>query len=473
MGKDCAIILAAGEGTRMKTTKPKVLAEVLFKPMLDWVVDKTKQSGIEDICVVVGHLSDDVATHLEKGIETVIQKERLGTGHAVMQAGNFIAAHGDANVLILAGDAPLIDAETISQALKFHKQTGNSATVISAKVDNPFGYGRIVRDQHGALLKIVEERDASDAQKSIAEVNSGAYWFNAQALLSALERLQAFRKIAGEKASKEFYLTDAIEILLGLKLSATAFGARTPNVVLGANDRVQLAGLNEIARLDELRRHMINGVSIPCADGIIIGPDVEIGTDTVILPGTILRGRVQIGCGCTIGPNSLVENSEIGNNVVLNSVQCYQSKVSDSAEIGPFVRIRPGTVIGEKVLIGNFVEIKNSSVGKETKIAHLTYIGDSDVGSDVNVGCGCATANYSGKEKSRTVIKDGAFIGCNTCLVAPVSVGKNAYTAAGSTVTETVPDNALAIARSKQVNKKDWVTAKKPFKRQHSLEDIK
>ena len=473
MKKDCAVILAAGEGTRMKTTKPKVLAEVLFKPMLDWVIDKAKQSGIEDICVVVGHLGESVTMHLDSGIETVVQKERLGTGHAVMQASNFIAEHGDANVLVLAGDAPLIDAETISTALKFHKQTSNSATVISAKVNNPYGYGRIVRDQHGALLKIVEERDASEAQKAINEVNSGAYWFNAQALLQALERLQAFRKLAPENRSKEFYLTDAVEILLGLKLNATAFSARTSNVVLGANDRVQLSELNEIARKEEMRRHMVNGVTIPCTDGIIIGPDVEIGTDTIILPGTILRGHVKIGCGCTIGPNTLVEDSEIGDNVHLNSVQCYQSKVSDDAEIGPFVRIRPGTVIGEKVLIGNFVEVKNSSVGNETKIAHLTYIGDSDVGIDVNVGCGCATANYSGKVKSRTVIKDGAFIGCNTCLVAPVTVGKNAYTAAGSTVTDTVPDNALAIARSKQVNKKDWVTAKKPFKRQHSLEDLK
>ncbi len=473
MKKDCAIILAAGEGTRMKTTKPKALAEVLFKPMLDWVIDRAKQSGIEDICVVTGHLSDSITMHLGKEIKTVLQSERLGTGHAVMQAKNFITSHGDANVLVLAGDAPLIDAETIRSSLKLHTQSMNSATVISAKVCNPFGYGRIIRDQQGALLRIVEERDATDAQKTVSEVNSGAYWFNAQALLSALEQLQTFRKLSGDHKGKEFYLTDAIEILLNLKLHVTAFGARTQNVVLGANDRIQLAELNEIARRDEFRRHMLNGVSISCPDGVIIGPDVEIGADTAILPGTILRGKVKIGCGCTIGPNSLVENSEIGDNVILNSVQCYQSTVASGSDIGPFVRIRPGSLIGGGVHIGNFVEIKNSTVGKETKIAHLSYIGDSDVGSDVNIGCGCATANYSGKDKNRTVIKDGAFIGCNTSLVAPLTVGKNAYTAAGSTVTENVPDNALAIARSKQVNKKDWVEMKKPFKRQHSPEDKK
>ncbi len=468
MKKDCAIILAAGEGTRMKTTKPKVLAEVLFKPMLDWVIDKTKQSGIEDICVVVGHLSDSILMRLDNSIETVLQSERLGTGHAVMQASNFIACHGDVNVLVLAGDAPLIDAETITSALKFHTLSSNAVTVISAKVDNPFGYGRIVRDQHGALLRIVEERDASAAEKAITEVNSGAYWFKAQALLTALEKLQAFRNLSSDKKGKEFYLTDAIEILQGLNLNVTAFSARTSNIVLGANDRIQLAALNEIARRDELQRHMQNGVSIPFADGVVIGPDVEIGTDTSILPGTILRGRVKIGCGCIIGPNTLVEDSTIGDNVQLNSVQCYESTVANAAQIGPFVRIRPGSEIGEEVRIGNFVEIKNSTVGKETKISHLSYVGDSDVGGEVNIGCGCATVNFNGKEKHRTVIKDGAFIGCNTNLVAPVTVGKNAYTAAGSTVTENVPDNALAIARARQVNKKDWVNAKKPFKRQNT-----
>ncbi|MEI6578330.1 MAG: bifunctional UDP-N-acetylglucosamine diphosphorylase/glucosamine-1-phosphate N-acetyltransferase GlmU [Eubacteriales bacterium] len=472
MKKDCAIILAAGEGTRMKSTKPKVLAEVLFKPMLDWVVDRAKQSGIEDICVVVGHLSDSIVIRLDGNVETALQSERLGTGHAVMQASNFITGHGDANVLVLAGDAPLIDSETIVSALKYHKLSSNSATVISAKVDNPFGYGRIVRDQQGALLRIVEEKDASTAQKSITEVNSGAYWFNAQALLTALERMQTFRKLSSDNKGKEFYLTDAFETLLGLNLSIAAFSAHSSNIVLGANDRVQLATLNEIARREELHRQMLNGVSIPFSDGVIIGPDVEIGHDTTILPGTILRGKVKIGCGCTIGPNTLVEDSAVGDNAVLNSVQCYVSTIANSAQIGPFVRIRPGSTIGEDVHIGNFVEIKSSSVGNETKIAHLSYIGDSDVGKKVNVGCGCATVNYNGKAKQRTVIKDGAFIGCNTNLVAPVTVGKNAYTAAGSTVTEDVPDNALAIARARQVNKKDWVSAKKPFKRQHT-EDSK
>lgn len=467
MKNNCAIILAAGEGTRMKTSKPKVLAEVLFKPMLDWVVDRTRQSGVEDICVVTGHMSESIVTHLDEGIETVMQHERLGTGHAVMQAKDFIMRHGDANVLVLAGDAPLVDAGSISSALKLHKRTLNAATVISAKVENPFGYGRILRDRDGALLRIVEERDATDAQKAITEVNSGAYWFKAQALLTALEQLQTAHKMSPPSKSKEYYLTDTIAILAGLGLDVTAFDARTSHVVLGANDRVQLAALNEIARREELNRHMLNGVSIPCADGIIIGPDVEIGADTLILPGSILRGKVTIGTGCTIGPNALIENSTVGNDACLNATQCAESSVADGAQIGPFVRIRPGSSIGGHARIGNFVEIKNANVGMETKIAHLSYIGDADVGQDVNIGCGCATVNYTGKEKHRTVIKDGAFIGCNTNLIAPVTIGKDAYTAAGSTVTEDVPDNALAIARARQVNKKDWVSTKKPYKRQN------
>ena len=459
MAKNCAVILAAGEGTRMKSTKPKVLAEVLFKPMIDWVITAVKESGVDDICVVTGHMSELVCSHLDEDIKTVLQTERLGTGHAVMQAKDFMEKYSEGNVLILAGDAPLMDSETIGASLKSHIENGNSATVISAKVPNPFGYGRIVRGGDNALERIVEEKEASPEEKLITEVNSGAYWFNVKALLDSLGRITV------SKVKKEYYLTDAIEIIKTAGQKVDAFEALNDKVVLGANTRVQLLELNEIARKDELTKHMLNGVSIPCIDGVIIGPGVEIGADTVILPNTIIRGKTVIGKDCEIGPGSLLENTTVGDFNTLNSVQSFNATVGRGCEIGPFVRLRPNTVIGDDVRIGNFVEIKNSNIGSDTKISHLTYIGDSDFGENINVGCGCATANYSGNAKFRTVVGDNAFIGCHTCMVAPVNIGEGAYTAAGTTVTKDVPSDALVLSRINQVIKEDWVKRKNPYKK--------
>lgn len=463
MSNNCALILAAGEGKRMKTSKPKVMAEVLFKPMLDWVTDAAAAGGVDDICVVTGHQREIIEEHLGENFRIAVQNERLGTGHAVMQAKDFIKEHIPGNILILCGDAPLMDAQTISSALEYHTASKNAVTVISAKVDNPTGYGRIVRNKNKCLKAIVEESDAAAAEKIITEVNSGAYWFNCSVLLEALEGIA---KIHDENAKKrpEYYLTDAVEVILEKGLNAVAYEAGSSDVVLGANDRAQLQELNEIARKKIMRRHMLNGVSIPCPDGVIIGPEVKIGIDTEILPGTVLTGNTVIGKACRLGPNSLVENSVIGDGAELNSTQCYSSEIKNEARIGPFVRIRPGCVIGEGVKAGNFVEFKNANVGDRTSVAHLTYIGDADFGSNINVGCGSATVNYTGREKFRTTVEDNAFIGCSTYLVAPVKVGKNAYTAAGSVITEDVPDNSMAIARSRQTVKKDWVIKKKPYK---------
>lgn len=463
MSYNCAVILAAGQGTRMKSSKPKVLAEVLFKPMIDWVTDAAINAGIEDICLVTGFKHEMIDEHFGGKFRTVEQKELLGTGHAVMQAKDFIKEHIPGNILVLNGDAPLIPAETIKAALDFHKAGNNAATVISAKVDNPFGYGRIIRSRDGKLKKIVEEKEASATEKIVNEVNSGAYWFTSSVLLESLEGIIEKHDKKNDKAV-EYYLTDAVEVILEKGLNAVAYDAGSPEIVLGANDRAQLQQLNEIARKNVLRKHMLNGVSIPCADGVIISPDAQIKADTEILPGTIIRGRSVIGSECEIGPNSLIEDSIVGDNVSLNSVQCYSSEIKNGAHMGPFVRVRPGSVIGEGVKVGNFVEFKNSVVGDRTCVAHLTYIGDTDVGSGVNFGCGCATANFDGKSKARTTVGNNAFIGCDTCLVAPVKVGNNAYTAAGSVITEDVPDNALAIARAKESVKKDWVNKKKPYR---------
>lgn len=462
MSSNCALILAAGEGKRMKTSKPKVMAEVLFKPMIDWVADAVKGAGIDDICVVTGYKHEMLEEHLAGKYETVYQSELLGTGHAVMQAKSFIEKHIHDNILIVTGDAPLMDTETIKSAMEYHLSSKNALTIISAKVENPFGYGRIVRNKDKCLKRIVEEADATPAEKIITEINSGAYWFSCSVLLEALEGIEKIHDKRGSMT--EYYLTDAVEAILEKNYSAVAFEAGSPDVVLGANDRVQLQHLDDIARQKIMRKHMMNGVSIFCTDGIIIGPEVEIGLDSVILPGTIIKGKTRIGEGCVIGPNSFLEDAVVGDNVKLDSTYVYSSEIKSDTKIGPFVRIRPGCTVGSCVKVGNFVELKNTTVGDKTSVAHLTYMGDADVGSNVNMGCGCATANYTGKEKLKTVIGDNAFIGCDTTLVAPVRVGDNAYTAAGSVITEDIPDDALAIARSKQAVKKDWVNKKKPYR---------
>lgn len=302
-------------------------------------------------------------------------------------------------------------------------------TVITADIDDPQGYGRIIRSS-GEFTAIREQKDCSPAEAEICEVNSGAYWFSAKALLQTLPKLST------NNAAGEYYLTDCVEMMSRRQ----AYKSANPDIVLGANTRGALLELNQLARLRKLSRLMDEGVSFITLDGIIIGTDVRIGCDTTILPNTVILGNTTIGKGCTIGANSHIENCTIGDNVQLNNVQAYDSVVENNVKIGPFAQLRPGTTIREGVKIGDFVEIKNSDIGVNTAVAHLTYVGDSDVGRGVNFGCGCVTANYDGINKFRTKIGDHAFIGCNTNLIAPVEVGENASTAAGSTVTKNVPD---------------------------------
>lgn len=457
LSQDCAIILAGGEGKRMKSSMPKAMCEVLFKPMIDWVLDAAEGSGLGSVCVITGHLHEKLEAHLGGRCETFEQKERLGTGHAVMQAKDFIAKHSG-NVLVLNGDAPLMDSETISNALTYHKNAENVVTVISARVDEPKGYGRIVRDDAGVLLRITEEADATEEEKKINEVNSGAYWFRSDFLLKTLD------KIAPNNAQGEYYLTDVLKIAIEDGLKAAAFTAKSPNVVRGANDRIQLLELNEIVRSQIIRRHLLEGVDIPCTDGIIIGPDVEIMRDTRILPNTVLQGNTKIGSKCLIGPNSIIDDCLVGDNVRLNNVDAKNSQIDSGSDAGPFVHIRPGSSIAANVHIGNFVEIKNSSIGEGTKLSHLSYVGDTDIGKDVNIGCGFVTVNYDGKEKYRATIKDNAFVGSNTNLISPVTVGEYGYVAAGSTITQDVPPYALAVERGEQTIKENWVNEKKPYK---------
>ncbi len=436
-----AIILAGGHGKRMKADIPKPMLEILDVPMLGWVIRACEEAEVSELCIITGYKAEYIEHYINGKYETALQSERLGTGHAVMQAKSFIEKNTEGNTLILCGDAPFMDAETIKNALELHNAQNNSVTVITAELDKPYGYGRIIRSESDGISEIVEEKDASAAQKKIKEVNSGAYWFKTADLLEFLS------KLTPQNAQGEYYLTDTIGIAIAEGRRAGVYLTENTDVILGANTRKDLLMLRENARQKVIEKHMDGGVDFICTDGVIIGTDVEIEAATVIQPGTILKGKTKIGSHCKIGPNCIIDNTTIGQHCKLNNVQAYNSVIEDNVKIGPFVHIRPNSYIKSGVKIGDFVEVKNSTVGEQTSIAHLTYVGDSDVGKKVNFGCGTVTVNYDGISKQRCEIGDSCFIGCNTNLIAPVKLGNGVYTAAGSTITKDVPDYALAVER--------------------------
>ena len=443
-----AIILAAGEGKRMNSSLPKVLHEILEKPVIHYVLDAVQSSGINQICVVLGHKREQIKNSIctNKNIDFAVQVEQLGTGHAVMCASNFIEDSDD--ICILPGDTPLIRSEHLKEAMHKHKSSGNDITVISVVLQDPTGYGRIVRQ--GSDVKIVEHGDATQEQRQICEINTGIMCFKAEALKTALSKLQS------NNSQSEYYLTDTLHIIQSDGGKAEAIALGQPQDFLGINTKVQL---HEAARIMQTRineQHMLAGVNIIHSDTAYISPSVTIGRDTLISPNVTISGNTVIGENCTIGSNSTLTDMVLGDNVhILNSV-ATTSVIKNGAHIGPFAYIRPNSEIGENVKIGDFVEIKNSVIGSNSKASHLTYIGDAVVGSGVNFGCGTVVVNYDGENKFTTTIEDGVFVGCNANLVAPVIVEKGAYIAAGSTITETVPTKSLAIARSRQVNKTNW-----------------
>lgn len=449
-----SVILAAGMGTRMKSKMPKVLHKVCGKPLSKWVIDASEAAGADKVCAVVGHKAETVKEVLGDVCEFALQAEQKGTGHAVMQAIDVIK-NSKGEVVILNGDTPLITAETINKAIEYHKNNDNQATVITAILDDATGYGRIVRDNDGSVLKIVEQKDASEEEKKINEVNSGMYVFDAQSLVYALD------KITPNNAQGEYYLTDTLEILLSAGKKIGGYAISDNDEIRGINDRVQLNEAEKIMQKRINEYHMRNGVTMRNPESVYIEDGVEIGNDTEICQNVTIKSGTKIGSDCVIGSGSMLDRAVIHDGVDVLSSVILESEVDEGTHVGPFAYIRPNCHVGKEVKVGDFVELKNSNIDDGTKISHLTYIGDSDVGKRVNFGCGTVTCNYDGKKKYRTTIGDDCFVGCNTNFVSPINVGDGVYIAAGSTITEDIPENSLSIARARQVNKEGWKDKRK------------
>lgn len=433
----------------MKSEKCKVMHKVSSKPLIEWVYEKAGKAGSEKTVMVVGHKKEQIIEYMGSDKLYAVQDKRLGTGHAVMMAKDMFDGY-EGSVVILCGDTPLISDKLISSLVEYHEKEKNSATVVSAVIQNPFGYGRIIKSKDGSLEKIVEQKDASEDEKKVCEINSGMYCFNARDLFDALS------KIKNNNAQGEYYLTDTISVLKSENKKVGAFTAENNNEILGVNNRADLAVAQKVKNDEIIMKNMLAGVTFIDPSNTYVDDEAEIGEDTIIYPNTLIKGHSVIGKNCEIGPSSTIENTVIGNGTTFKNSVAVNAKIGDCSTVGPFAYIRPDSDIKNNVKIGDFVEIKNSVIGNGTKVSHLTYIGDSDVGEKINFGCGTITVNYDGKNKFRTVIEDNAFIGCNTNLVAPVRVGKGSFIAAGSTITDDVDENSLAIARSRQTVKKDW-----------------
>lgn len=448
-----ALILAAGKGTRMKSKYPKVIHKVCGKEMINHIICASKNAGVNDIITILGHESEVVKKTLPENTKIAMQTEQLGTGHAVMMAKDFIDDND--TILVLCGDTPLIKEETLKNLFDYHTKNNYHATVLTTIVDNPTGYGRIIRDKNLDLLKIVEQKDATEEEKLSKEINSGVYCFNGKSLKESLDLIN------NNNAQNEYYLTDTIKIIREKGNKVGAYNGSTIEELMGVNSRVELSKAEQIMKLRINESHMVNGVTIIDTNSTYIECDVLIGSDTIIYPNTMLRGKTVIESDCVIGQNSNILDSTIKKGTEIQSSTIVKSVVGENTTVGPYAYLRPNSNIGNNVKIGDFVEVKNATIEDNSKASHLTYIGDAHVGKDVNIGCGVVFVNYDGKNKYKSVVKDGAFIGSNSNLVAPVTVEENGYIATGSTITKNVPNGALAVAREKQVIKEGWVKRKK------------
>ena len=441
-----AIVLAAGHGTRMKSEKPKVLHEILGKPMIRWAVDSLICAGVSKVVSVLGFKSDEVAPFVTDDTEIIIQENMAGTGDAVKCARKALEGMSG-SVLVTYGDCPLITSNTLIELVELREEKDLACAILTMELDDPFGYGRIIRDESGHIVKNIEEKDTTPEQSLIKECNTGFYCFDAELLFDALD------KIDNNNAQGEYYLTDIIEVFTNNDKQVDSLKLEDVDEALGVNDRVQLSNATKILQNRINTKHMLNGVSLWSPETTYIGPDVEIDQDVEIYPQVILTGNTKIGAGTVIGANTRLENVNIGKNCVIDETIGFDSIVEDGASCGPRCYLRPGAHICENAKAGTCVEIKKSVIGKGSKVPHLSYIGDCEIGEGVNLGAGTITCNYDGENKHKTKVGNDTFVGSSTMLVAPVELGDHVLVAAGSVITDDVPDDTLAFGRARQTNK--------------------
>ncbi len=448
------VILAAGKGTRMKSRLPKVLHKAAGKAMVQHVLDAAKAAGARHQIVVTGFGGDQVREAIGSQAECVTQVDQLGTGHAVLQAKDLLAGE-KGTVMVLCGDTPLLTPSLLERLAREHEEAKAKATILTAIFEDATGYGRIIRAEDGTVVKIVEQKDATEEERKVKEANAGIYCFDIEALFEALG------EVGNDNAQGEYYLPDVISILRSKGEKIWAVAADDVEDTLGINSRAQLAGAERILRRRKNEELMAEGVTIMDPNTTYVDADVTVGRDTVLYPMTWLEAGTVIGEECEVGPSVRLQNVRMGSRVTCQFLYAHDCEVEDNVALGQFVHLRPNAHICEGVKIDNFIEVKNSTIGKGSKLPHLSYIGDCDMGENVNMGCGTITVNYDGKVKHRTKIGDNAFVGCNSNLVAPVSIGDGAYIAAGSTITKDVAPGTLAIARERQKTIAGWADKRK------------
>lgn len=444
-----AIILAAGKGTRMKSDLPKVLHKVAGISMLEHVFRAVSEINPAKIDTIVGHKAELVEEVLTGQSDFALQSEQLGTGHAVMMAEPALAGL-EGHTLVIAGDTPLITGESLKNLVNFHVSHKNVATILTAQADNPFGYGRVIRNADGEVTKIVEQKDANDFEKQIKEINTGTYLFENKRLFEALKEINT------DNAQGEYYLTDVISIFRQAGEKVGAYILRDFDESLGVNDRIALATAEGVMRKRINEKHMINGVTFVNPEVAYIDIDVAIGAEAVIEANVVLKGKTSIGERTVLTNGSRVVDSQIAADVVISNSDVEESIIEAGVTVGPYAHIRPGSLLKKNAHIGNYVEVKSSTVGENTKAGHLTYLGNAEVGKDVNFGAGTILANYDGKNKFTTTIGDNVFIGSNSTVIAPLTIGDRALTAAGSVITKDVESDAIAIGRARQENKNGY-----------------